>query len=51
VLEEFDAEDAVVGAFLRRLGEGVGGDVACDDFEVLEVALAGLGVDVLFLRA
>jgi hypothetical protein len=51
VLEEFDAEEAVVGAFLRGLGEGVRGDVACDDFEVLEVVFAGLRVDVLFLGA
>ena len=51
VLEELDAEDAVVGAFLRGLGEGVGGDIACDDFEILEVVFAGLRVDVLFLGA
>jgi hypothetical protein len=51
VLEELDAEDAVVGAFLRGLGEGVRGDVACDDFEVGEVVFAGLGVDVFLLRA
>jgi hypothetical protein len=51
VLEELDAEDAVVGAFLRGLGEGVGCDVACDDFEVGEVVFAGLGVDVLLLGA
>ena len=51
VLEELDAEHAVVGAFLRGLGEGVGGDVACDDLEVGEVAFAGLGVDVLLLGA
>jgi hypothetical protein len=51
VLEELDAEDAVVGAFLRGLGEGVRGDVACDDLEVGEVVFAGLGVDVLLLGA
>jgi hypothetical protein len=51
VLEELDAEHAVVGAFLWGLGEGVGGDVACDDLEVGEVAFAGLGVDVLLLGA
>jgi hypothetical protein len=51
MLEELDAEDAVVGAFLRGLREGVRGDVACDYFEVLEVVFAGLRVDVLFLCA
>jgi hypothetical protein len=51
VLEELDAEDAVVGAFLRGLGEGVRGDVACDDLEVGEVVFAGLGVDVFLLGA
>ena len=51
MLEELDAEDAVVGAFLRGLREGVRGDVACDYFEVLEVVFSGLRVDVLFLCA
>jgi hypothetical protein len=36
VLEELDAEHAVIGAFLGRVGEGVCGDVAGDDFEVCE---------------
>ena len=51
MLEELDAEDAVVGAFLGRVGEGVGGDVAGDDFEVCEAGLFGAVVDVLFLGA
>lgn len=51
VLEEFDAEDAVVGSFLWGSREGVGGDVAGDDFEVLEAGFLGLAVDVLFLGA
>jgi hypothetical protein len=51
VLEEFDAEHTVVGAFLGSVGEGVCGDVAGDDFEVFETGFLGLRVDVLFLRA
>ena len=51
VLEELDAEHAVVGTFLRRAGEGVGGDIAGDDFEVLEAGFVRAAVDVLFLRA
>ena len=51
VLEELDAEDAVVGAFLGRAGKGVGGDVAGDDFEVFETCFLSLTVDVLLLRA
>ena len=51
MFEEFDAEHAVVGAFLRGGGEVVGGDVAGDDLEVLEAGLLRDGVDVLFLGA
>lgn len=51
VLKELDAEDAVVGAFLRRIGKGVHGDIASDDFEVFEACFLGCAVDVLFLRA
>ena len=51
VLEELDAEDAVVGAFLGRAGKGVGCDVASDDFEVFETCFLSLTVDVLLLRA
>jgi hypothetical protein len=51
VLEEFDAEDAVVGAFLGCSREGVGGDVAGDYFEVGEAGVLGLAVDVGFLGA
>jgi hypothetical protein len=51
VLEELNAEHAVVGAFLGRVGERVGGDVAGDDFEVFETGFLGAGVDVFFLRA
>lgn len=51
VLEELDAEDAVVGSFLRGVGEGVGGDVAGDDFEVFETRFGSLAVYVLFLGA
>jgi hypothetical protein len=51
VLEELDAEDAVVSSFLGRSGEGVRGDIAGDDFEVFETGFLGAGVDVLFLRA
>lgn len=51
MLEKFDAEDAVVGSFLRRAGEGVCGDVAGDNFEVFEAGFLRAGVDVFFLRA
>ena len=51
VLEELDAEDAVVGSLLRRAGERVRGDVAGDDLQVLEAGFARAAVDVLFLRA
>lgn len=51
VLEELDAEDAVVGSLLRRAGERVRGDVAGDDLEVFEAGFLRLAVDVLLLRA
>jgi hypothetical protein len=51
VLEELDAEHAVVGSLLGSVGEGVCGDVAGDDFEVLETGFLSAGVNVLFLCA